>query len=483
MVGSLWGNNPKKRRKTVGIQQMESVKRIHFVGIGGSGMGGIAEILLHQGYEVSGSDPAQNAMVERLVGLKAKISKDHAAENVQGADLVVISSAITKDNPEVAAARALNIPVLQRAQMLAELMRSKQSIAVAGTHGKTTTTSLVSSLLSEAGLDPTYVIGGLLKSSGSNAHLGKSPFFVAEADESDASFLHLHPQIAIVTNIDADHLSTYGGDFNRLCDTFLQFIHQLPEDGLAIMCVDDPVIERLIPKIQRPILTYGFNPRADLCILNFRGEGTKSHFRFSQLSNGKEMDITLNLLGKHNALNAAAAYLAASRMGVSEAAIQTAFNNFQGVGRRMQIWGDLKIADGSVLLIDDYGHHPREMSATWNGIREAWPERRLVVVFQPHRYSRTQELFDDFIKVLSEVDQLLLLPIYPASEQPIPGIDSPSLLNAVRGHVKATPVLVPRLDALDATLEMVLRDGDILLVQGAGSVGTVAAKLAAKKLS
>lgn len=462
------------------IEQMTAVKRIHLIGIGGVGMGAIAEVLLGQGHEVSGSDPSCNAMTERLKGLRATISQQHSAQNIENVDVVVISSAITNDNPEVVAAREKNIPVIQRAEMLAELMRAfKQSVAVAGTHGKTTTTSLVSSLLIEASLDPTYVIGGLLKSAGSNAHLGRSDLFVAEADESDASFLFLRPKMAIVTNIDADHLTTYGGDFNRLCDSFVEFLHNLPEDGLAVLCVDDPVVERIIPRIKRPVITYGFNPRADVCITEFQAIGTQTQFKFSQLSNGHELAVTLNLMGRHNALNAAAAYIIASRSGASDTAIIKAFASFAGVGRRLQQYGELTLVDGGkALVIDDYGHHPSEIAATWSGIRQAWPEKRLVVLYQPHRYSRTQELFEDFIDNLAQADQLLLLPIYAAGEKPIEGIDSTTLLSEIRRKSRAQPIYVGSLEAVEEVLKIVLRDGDILLTQGAGSVGTVAPRLA-----
>lgn len=460
------------------IEQMTTLKHIHFIGIGGVGMGAIAEVMLRQGFDVSGSDPSSNAMTERLNGLNARIFKEHSAENIKGADLVVVSSAIAQDNPEVLAARQHNVPVVQRAEMLAELMRSyKNSIAVAGTHGKTTTTSLVSSLMTEAGLDPTYVIGGLLKSAGTNSYLGHSSVFVAEADESDASFLHLHPKIAIVTNIDADHLSAYGGDFNRLCDSFISFLNNLPEDGLAILCVDDPVVERIIPRINRPIITYGFNPRADVCILEFKAVATQTQFKFSQLSNGHELAINLNLMGRHNALNAAAAYIVANRMGASDESIQRAFQEFAGVGRRLQQFGELTISDGQAILIDDYGHHPNEIAATWSGIRQAWPERRLVVLYQPHRYSRTQELFQDFVNILAEADQLLLLPIYSAGEQAIPGVDSETMIKAISERARYTPIYVENLEAVDEILKLVLRDGDVLLTQGAGSVGSVGPRL------
>ncbi|HVV69512.1 MAG TPA: UDP-N-acetylmuramate--L-alanine ligase [Gammaproteobacteria bacterium] len=461
---------------------LENVRHIHFVGIGGAGMGGIAEVLLHQGYIISGSDMGKNAMVQRLSGLGAKIFPEHKAQNILGAEIVVVSTAIAEDNPEVIAARLANIPVIARAQMLAELMHSKYGIAIAGTHGKTTTTSLVASILTEGGLDPTFVIGGLLKSAGANAHLGTSEYFVAEADESDASFLFLHPKITIVTNVDADHLGTYGGDFECLCDTFIRFLHQLPEDGLAIVCIDDPVIRELLPRITRPVVTYGFDSAAEIRITDFDPQGFQTHFKVRDTHHGEEVVVSLNLPGAHNVLNATAAIAVAFRLGISGEAVARALQKFAGVGRRMQIYGELPVGKGGVLVIDDYGHHPREIAATWAAIRQAWPERRLVVVYQPHRYTRTRDLFTDFVSVLTkEVDKLILLDVYSAGETPISGADGAALFLAIQSHTEGEPVFVPHMDDLPEVLARELRAGDVLLTQGAGSVGGVAPKLMAKE--
>jgi len=362
--------------------------------------------------------------------------------------------------------------------MLADLMRMKYGIAVAGTHGKTTTTSLLTSILTEAGLDPTFVIGGMLKSAGTHARLGNSAFFVAEADESDASFLYLYPEIAIVTNIDADHMGTYDNNFERLCETFVQFLHRLPFNGLAVMCLDDPVIQTLLPQIARPVLTYGFHPEADLQITDFKPDGFQSRFTLKNRQENKELAITLNLPGKHNALNTAAVCGVAMSLDVADAAIQQALEKFSGIGRRMQVYGNLDISNGSVLLVDDYGHHPREILATWEAIRQAWPNRRLVVAYQPHRYTRTRDLFTDFVEALStQVDQLVLLDVYPAGETPIVGADGQALFDAVKQRSKLAPVFVSRIEDLSDALNSVLKDGDILLTQGAGSIGSAAGKL------
>jgi UDP-N-acetylmuramate--alanine ligase len=458
------------------------VKRIHLIGIGGAGMSGIAEVLLHQGYEVTGSDTGQNAMLQRLQSLKATIFHEHKAENVLGADVVVTSTIIAADNPEVVAAHEARIPVVPRAQMLADLMRVKQGIAIAGTHGKTTTTSLVTALLTEAGLDPTFVIGGLLKSAGAHARLGQSPFFVAEADESDASFLYLHPQIAIVTNIDADHLSTYNNDFGQLRATFVEFLHRLPFNGLAIVCIDDPNVRDIIGQIARPTITYGFDEEADVRISNFQPENFQTSFSLSS-ADIPTFNITLNLPGAHNVLNAAAACIVAIKLGVPLPIIRQAFRQFTGVGRRLQVYGELPIVGGQVLLVDDYGHHPREVSVTLTAVRQAWPGRRLVVVYQPHRYTRTHDLFNEFVEVLSQqVDQLILLDVYSAGEAPIAGADGLSLFEAICQHSNSEPVFVPNMSALPEVLQKVLRPGDVLLTQGAGSVGTIAPQLAANGL-
>jgi UDP-N-acetylmuramate--alanine ligase len=457
------------------------VKNVHLVGIGGAGMSGIAEVLLHQGYAVTGSDINQNAMVKRLQDLGAIIYPEHHAQNVEQADILVTSTSIAADNPEVIAAKEARIPIISRAQMLADLMRTKHGIAVAGTHGKTTTTSLLASVLTEAGLDPTFVIGGLLKSAGAHAYLGKSQFFVAEADESDASFLYLYPELAIITNIDADHMNTYQNDFDCLKDAFVQFAHRLPFNGLAVVCVDDPVIQEILPKIIRPTLTYGFHSQADLQILDFKASGFQSCFTLKFAKDNKKIDITLNLPGMHNALNAAAVCGIANSLGVSDTAIQQALKKFAGVGRRMQVYGEFTFSNKHVLLIDDYGHHPREVAATWSAIRQSWPNRRLVVAYQPHRYTRTNELFADFVSILSQnADQLLLLDIYPAGENPIPGISGRALCDAIAKTSKTQPIFVSHIEELPDKLTDLLKDGDILLTQGAGSIGSVAVKLAEK---
>ncbi|OZB35432.1 MAG: UDP-N-acetylmuramate--L-alanine ligase, partial [Alishewanella sp. 34-51-39] len=389
-------------------QAMRRVERIHFVGIGGAGMGGIAEVLLNEGYKVSGSDIASGAVTERLAGLGAEIFIGHSAANIQGASVVVVSSAIKADNPEVSSARELRIPVVRRAEMLGELMRFRHGIAIAGTHGKTTTTSLMASVFAEAGADPTFVIGGLLNSAGSNARLGAGRYLIAEADESDASFLHLQPMATVITNIEADHMDTYQGDFEKLKATYLEFLHNLPFYGLAVVCLDDPVLRQLIPCIGRTVLTYGFSEDADYQISDFSQSGTVSQFVITDPA-GNQREISLNLPGRHNALNATAVFALAQDEGIAEQAILAALSKFEGIGRRFQQYGEFDTGRGKVLLLDDYGHHPTEVAATVAAVRSAWPERRLVMCYQPHRYTRTRDLYDDFARVLSEVDTLLLL--------------------------------------------------------------------------
>lgn len=457
---------------------MRRIKTIHFVGIGGAGMSGIAEVLLNQGYKVSGSDQNVNSVTRRLESLGVKVFSGHAAKNIEHADAVVISSAITEDNPEVKAAYLARIPVLPRAQMLAELMRFHQGIAIAGTHGKTTTTSLVASILAEGGLDPTFVIGGLLNSAGVNARLGASQYFVVEADESDASFLYFNPIISVVTNIDADHMQTYGNDFNKLQQAFIDFLHRLPFYGLAVVCIDNPVIKEILPHISRPVVTYGFDATADIQAFAFAQEGLTCSFKVRRKSNEQILDVKLNLAGQHNVLNALAAIAVATECDVNDAAILTALANFKGVGRRMQCYGELQLPQGCVCLLDDYGHHPREVAATLQAVRAAWPNRRLVLAFQPHRYSRTQALFEDFTSILSEVDLLLLMEIYAASETPIAGIDGRALARSIRLRGKVEPIFVANNEELIELLPSVLRDGDILVVQGAGNIGVVAPRLA-----
>jgi UDP-N-acetylmuramate--alanine ligase len=458
---------------------MGRMRRIHFVGIGGAGMSGIAEVLINLGYQVSGSDLGENAVTRRLQDLGARVVKGHAASNIQDCDVVVTSSAIREENPEVQEAHALRIPVIPRAEMLAELMRFRFGIAVAGTHGKTTTTSLTASLLAEGNLDPTFVIGGKLNSAGTNARLGESRYLVAEADESDASFLYLQPMIAIVTNIDADHLQTYGGDFERLLDTFIEFLHHLPFYGQAILCIDDEDVFDLLPRIARPVVTYGTREGADIRATAIRQQGQRTQFTV-EFVDGEKLEITLNLPGMHNVLNSLAAIAVARELGVSGENIQRALENFEGIGRRFQMYGELETAAGKVLMIDDYGHHPRELEATIDAIRKGWPERRLVTVFQPHRYTRTHDLFEDFVRVLSSVDVLVLLDIYPAGEDPIVGADGRALSAAIRARGQVEPVFVQQTGEVDSILPGLLQEGDILLTQGAGDIGAVASRLANK---
>jgi len=456
---------------------MRRIDHVHFVGIGGVGMGGIAEVMVHLGYSVSGSDMARNALVERLESLGARVFLGHDASNVEGVDVVVVSSAITEDNPEVALARKNRIPVIRRAEMLGELMRFKQGIAIAGTHGKTTTTSLIASLLTEGGMDPTYVIGGKLTSSSTNAYLGQSEWLVAEADESDASFLSLQPVIAIVTNIDADHLSSYENDFDRLKNAFVEFLQHLPFYGLAVMCVDDEIVRELIDRISRPVMTYGFSDDADVRGMNFRQDKMKSCFDV-KLPDGTEMrQITLNLPGKHNVQNALAAVAVGWELGLRAQNMRIAFQNFQGIGRRAQPLGALQLPDGQAELFDDYGHHPREVAATLEAIKSGRPNNRLVVVFQPHRYTRTRDLFDDFTEALGVADVLVLCEVYPAGEAPITGADGKALARAIRQRGVIDPIFVSDIEQVGKTLEGVLIPNDVVLTLGAGSIGSVAAGL------
>jgi len=456
---------------------MGRIRCIHFVGIGGVGMGGIAEVLINLGYEVTGSDIHENAVTRHLAQLGATITLGHAAENIRNCDVVVVSSAIVSDNPEVKAAHQQRIPVVPRAEMLAELMRFRYGVAVAGTHGKTTTTSLVASVLAEGGVDPTFVIGGRLNSAGTHARLGTGRYLVAEADESDASFMHLQPMMAVVTNIDADHMETYGGDFEKLRQTFLEFLHHLPFYGLAVVCIDDEEIRNLIPDISRPIITYGLSEDADVRAINISQVANQTHFSVVQRESGEDFDVTLNMPGHHNVLNALAAIAVAREIGIDSEAIARALDNFQGIGRRFQIYGEYHLEQRRVIHVDDYGHHPREVAATIQAIRAGWPERRLVVVFQPHRYTRTRDLFEDFTRVLSEVDALVLLEVYSAGESPIPGADGRSLTRAIRIRGQVEPVFVEELDELPAVLNGVLQDQDILLTLGAGNIGAAAARL------
>ena len=468
---------PEYRNCAMGENAMGRVNRIHFVGIGGAGMSGIAEVLHNLGYEISGSDQRESRATKHLSSLGINIEVGHDSAQIDGCDVVVISSAIADDNPELLAARTKRIPVIPRAEMLAELMRFQQGIAVAGTHGKTTTTSLVASILAEGGLDPTYVIGGLLNSSGSHARLGAGKYMVAEADESDASFLHLQPTIAILTNVDSDHLETYGGDLGCLQENFIEFLHHLPFHGLAVICLDDAGVRRIMGNILKPFKTYGFNTDADYFAHDVHHEGQQSCFHVSRADKKDWLRIKLNLLGKHNILNALAAIAVAHEVGVTDESIITALAEFQGIGRRCQVLGEITIQDKKVLLIDDYAHHPREINATLEGVRQGWPDKRIVVIFQPHRYTRTRDLFEDFCLVLSETDKLLLLDIYSAGEPPIAGADGRSLCRAIRQRGQVDPIFVEQHDEIPQLLENLIDENDLLLVLGAGNVGVVSANL------
>ena len=456
--------------------RMRRIHLIHLVGIGGSGMGGIAEVLLNLGYEVQGSDLKANAVTQRLARLGARIFAGHAAENLGKADVVVVSSAVNRENPEVAAALANRIPVVPRAEMLGELMRFRYSVAVAGTHGTTTTTSLVASVLAEGGLDPTFVIGGRLKSADSNARLGAGRYLVAEADESDASFMHLQPMIAIVTNIDNDHLGTHEGDFARLKQSFVDFLHNLPFYGLAVLCADDAEVRSILGDIARPVVTYGFDEGVDIRAVEVERAGLESHF--TALRDGRApLTLTVNLPGRHNVLNALAAVAVATELGVADAAIQRALANFQGIDRRLQQLGEIHWAGGSANVVDDYGHHPTEVEATVEAVRQAWPGRRLVLVFQPHRFTRTRDLLDDFGRALSVCDVLLVTEVYAAGEPPIAGADGRAICRVVRTRGRIEPVFVERIEDLAESLRQVLHDGDVVLTMGAGNIGAVAADL------
>ena len=455
--------------------RMGRVEHIHFVGIGGAGMCGIAEVLHNEGYQITGSDLSENRAVVRLQSLGIQVQIGHRMENISGADVVVSSSAITKDNPEIIAARAQRIPVLPRAAMLAELMRFRYGIAIAGTHGKTTTTSLVSRLLEEGGLDPSFVIGGKLTSCGSNAQLGKSAYFVVEADESDASFLFLKPMMAVVTNIDADHMSTYDNDFNKLRDTFIEFLHHLPFYGLAVVCIDDEEIRGILPEIQRPTLTYGFHEDAHYRAENWTQNALLSEFIVHRPEPHAPLAIQFKWPGRHNVLNALASIAISTELGLDDASIVRALLNFQGVGRRFQMLGERHFSNGTALVVDDYGHHPREIKATLEAFRAVWPNKRLVHVFQPHRYTRTQSLYSQFVDVLKMADELLLLDIYSAGESPIPGISSEVLAKEINQY-SSNVTLVTELN-LDDYLNKMVKDGDVILMQGAGSIGQLATNL------
>ncbi len=463
------------------VQPMEHIRQIHMIGIGGSGMNGIARLLINLGFSISGSDQNDSAIVAQLRLKGATVAIGHAAENIVGADVVVVSSAIDEENPEVVAARADGVPVIPRAEMLAELMRFRYGIAVAGTHGKTTTTSLVATLLEEAGLDPTYVIGGRINRPGmqqgeSGAQLGKGRYLVAEADESDASFLHLQPMVAVVTNIDEDHMSTYGGDVAQLDRTFEEFIHHIPFYGCAVLCVDDPGVQRIVDRLSRPLLRYGFSEAVDFGADEVVLRDGRSHFQLCRPGKAA-LAVTLNLPGHHNVLNALAAIAVASYLGVEDEVIVRALQNFRGIARRFENYGWARFPQGRVEIVDDYGHHPREVMATIETIRNSWPGRRLVLAFQPHRYSRTRDLYEDFVEVLSRVDQLLLLEVYAAGEASITGADGRSLARSIRARGEVEPVLVHDVEALIELLPGVVEEGDLLLLSGAGSIGQAAQQI------
>ena len=463
-------------------RRLRKIARVHFVGIGGSGMAGIAEVLLNLGYSVSGSDQRESPAVQRLRDMGAQVRIGHAAEAIEGVDVVVRSTAVGVENPEVAAAMAGRIQVIRRAEMLAELMRFRFGIAIAGTHGKTTTTSLTATLLAAGGLDPTYVIGGLLKSSGANAALGAGPYLVAEADESDASFLHLSPMLSVVTNVDLDHMDTYGQDPQRLHESYLQFLQQLPFYGLALLCADDAELMALASRIGRPFASYGFAEQADYRGSGLRSEGADTLFEFSARG-GDAVPVRLALPGRHNAQNAIAALAVACELGLDPAQVAPALAGFKGIGRRCEVLGEVALPQGGkALVIDDYGHHPRELEATLRAVAEAWPERRCVLVFQPHRYSRTRDLFEDFARVLANAPALLLTEVYAAGEAPVAQADGRSLARAVRLRGGVEPVFVAELDELPAQLARVARDGDLLLFMGAGDISGRARAIRAEGL-
>lgn len=468
------------------IPKMRRVKLVHFIGIGGAGMGGIAKVLANEGYQISGSDLAPNQITRQLTALGVTIYFNHHTTNILNASVVVVSSAIPANNPEIIAARKAHIPVIRRAEMLAELMRFRHGIAVAGTHGKTTTTSMLLSIYAEADLDPTFINGGLVKAVGSYARLGSSRFLIVEADESDASFLHLQPIVAIITNIDADHMETYQGNLENLKKTFITFLHNLPFYGRAVMCIDDPAVRKLLPCVDRHIITYGFSNDADVRIENYHQLGAQGRFTLSYY-NKRRILVTLNAPGRHNALNAAAAAAVATEEGIDDEKILCALARFKGTGRRFDCLGEFPLAmvngkAGSVMLIDDYGHHPTEVHATLQAARAGWPGKRLVMLFQPHRYTRTRDLYDDFANLLSQVDVLLMLEVYSAGETPILGVDSRALCRTIRGLGKLDPILVSDANSVPEILAQLLQHDDLLLVQGAGNISKIARKLAKVKL-
>ncbi len=454
-----------------------NIERIHFVGIGGTGMSGIAEVLSNLGYKVSGSDIKESPVTQRLADLGVKVTIGHKRGNITKVDVVVASTAIDRSNEEIDQAYLNRIPVIPRAEMLAELMRFRFGIAVAGTHGKTTTTSLTASMLAEGGLDPTFVIGGRLNSAGSNAKLGLGNYLVAEADESDASFLYLQPMMAVVTNIDQDHMETYQNSYQRLKDTFIEFLHHLPFYGLAVMCLDDEGVREILPKISKPVVTYGVHNDADIRAVDIKQDGMHTAFSVIRRGNYPALQVTLNMPGWHNMLNSLAAIAVATRLAVSDDAIVKSLGAFKGVGRRFQIQGDIAVEGGKLTLVDDYGHHPREIAATLEALRQAWPERRSVIIFQPHRYTRTRDLFEDFVQILSTVDVLILMDVYPAGESVISGADGRALSRAIRMRGQVDPVFVDVWQELPKILAGIVRPDDVILTMGAGNVGQIATQL------
>ena len=462
------------------IKALGNIEKIHFIGVGGTGMSGIAEVLLNLGYQVSGSDIKESVVTERLQSHGIKLYIGHYAENVAHVDVVVVSTAIDRKNPEIKAAYQQRIPIIPRAEMLAELMRFRFGIAVAGTHGKTTTTSLIASILAEGNLDPTFVIGGRLNSAGTNAKLGAGKYLVAEADESDASFLYLQPMMAVVTNIDHDHLETYEGSYQRLQETFIEFLHHLPFYGMAVMCIDDEGVQGVVSKISKPITTYGVSEQADIRAVDIKQQGLKTAFKVLRGETHSALNVTLNMPGWHNMLNALAAIAIATHLEVDDQAIIDSLGAFKGIGRRFQLQGDVVLKNGVVTLVDDYGHHPREVAATMEALRQAWPDRRAVVVFQPHRYTRTRDLFEDFVEVLSKADILILLDIYSAGEAVIATADGQTLCGAIRSRGQVDPVFVKRTEDLYPILKGVLKVDDVILTMGAGNVGQIASTLPEK---
>ncbi|CAA0114284.1 UDP-N-acetylmuramate--L-alanine ligase [BD1-7 clade bacterium] len=463
------------------VPGMRRIDRIHFIGIGGAGMCGIAEVLVNQKYEVSGSDMRESANTERLRSLGATIFIGHAETNVDGSDVVVVSTAIDESNPEIQWAREHRVPIVARAEMLAELMRYRHGIAVAGTHGKTTTTSMIASILAAGGLDPTFIIGGLVNNFGSNARLGESHYLIAEADESDASFLHLQPMASVITNIEEDHMSTYDGDIEKLKQTFVDFAHNLPFYGAIVACIDDPIVREILPRLGRATLTYGFSDDADFRIRDVHSDGMSNSF-VVEYAESAELPITINVPGRHNVLNATAAAALAIDENVAAEAIIDGLRSFNGVGRRFQVYGDYTVGDGTARLVDDYGHHPTEVAVTIDAARESHPDKRVLMIFQPHRYSRTKDLYDDFVKVLSEVDVLIVLDVYSAGEKPVVGADSRSLCHSLRQLGKVDPVHVKTIDDVPDVLAKLVEAGDLVITQGAGNVGTLAEMLAKRGL-